>query len=64
MTKLDYSKITDACVEGIDFRDSPDFCDAFISEATYNEWPMTDNELDVLNQDSDFVYEAVLNKIY
>lgn len=34
---LDFSKICDIEVDGIDFRDYPDFCDAFICEGIYND---------------------------
>lgn len=46
-------KIT--CVEGIDMRDYPDFCDAYCTEADVyenNEWrEATDAELDRINED-------------
>lgn len=62
--KLDYSKIDNVEIEGIDTRDAPDFCDAFIASADYDGRPMTDEELELLNDDSDYVYEAVLDWIY
>ena len=62
--KLDYSKIDDVQVEDIDKRDYPDFTDAFISSATYDGRDMTEAELDVLNDDIDFVYEAVRATLY
>ena len=62
--KLDYSQIEDVEVDGIDTKDYPDFCDAFISSATYMGRDMTDDELDALNSDSDFVYEAIQDKLY
>jgi len=62
--KLDYSKIEDVTVDGIDTRDYPDFCDAFISSATYDGRDMTDEELDALNQDYDYVYARVMDKLY
>ncbi len=34
MINLDYSQIEDVEVDGIDTRDYPDFCDAFIAAAT------------------------------
>ena len=44
----------------------PDFCDAFIDEAEIfenNEWrDATEEELDVINDDSNFVYEAALKQ--
>jgi len=61
---LDYDQIKDIQVDGINFRDAPDFCDAYICSATYKGRDMTDEELDVLNEDSSFVYECIINKIY
>lgn len=62
--ELDYSKIDDVEVDGIDGRDAPDFCDAYISSASYDGRDMTEAELDALNEDSAYVYEAVQNWIY
>jgi hypothetical protein len=69
MTKLDYSKVHDIEVDGIDTRDYPDFCDAFIAHATIELEDgtfrdATDAELDELNEDSDFVYEQVESHLY
>jgi len=64
MINLDYAKISDVEVDGIDTADYPDFCDAFISYAEYDGREMTDEELDVLNEDSDFVYSAVESHLY
>lgn len=61
---LDYSKISDVVVEGIDYNDYPDFCDAYIADAMYGGVPMTDEQLEELNKDSDFVYSAILKKLY
>jgi hypothetical protein len=61
---LDYSQIDDVEVDGIDARDCPDFCDAYIASATYKGREMTEEELDELNDDRDFVYEAVQEKLY
>lgn len=62
--KFDYSKIDNVSVAGIDTKDYPDFCDAFIESADYDGREMTDEELDALNDDRDFVYEKVMNKLY
>jgi len=62
---LDYSKIDiDSIDMHIDTRDYPDFVDSYILKADYDGRPMTDAELDVLNDDSSFVYEEVLKRIY
>lgn len=61
---LDYSKISNLEVDGIDMSDYPDFCDSFISYAEYDGIEMTEAELDVLNKDSDFIYNAVEQYLY
>ena len=62
--KLDYSLLEDIQLDGIDHRDSPDYVDAFIASASYNGRELTKQELDELNEDSNFVYECVLNYLY
>lgn len=61
---MNYKLITMIEVEGIDTKDYPDFCDAFIAYAEYDGLPMTDKQLDKINDDSDFVYEAIQNWLY
>lgn len=61
---MDYSKITNVVVANIDHRDAPDYVDAFIESADYDGIEMTDEQLDELNQDGDFVYEQVMRNIY
>lgn len=63
MTKeIDYSSLI---IEDIDFRDAPDFCDAFIASGTFEDGtPLDDDTLDELNEDSDLVYNLVINTIY
>jgi hypothetical protein len=62
--KLDYKKISSIELCGIDTSDVHDFSDAFISYAEYDGEPMTEEQLDTLNDDSDFVYEQVINWLY
>ncbi len=62
--KLDYTKIKDVEVDGIDTSDYPDFCDAYITSAAYKGREMTDEELDVLNEDSSYIYDRITDKIY
>jgi hypothetical protein len=66
MTKieLDYSKISNVYVAGIDMADYGDFCDAYIESADYDGREMTEEELEVLNEDSSFVNQAVFNQLY
>jgi hypothetical protein len=58
-----YNKISDVVLDGIDYTDYPDFCDAFIVSATNAGIPLTDAELDELNDDRSFVHEQVLKHI-
>lgn len=53
--KLDYSKISNVQVGGVDMADYPDFCDAYIESADYGDREMTDEELDILNEDREFI---------
>ena len=50
--------------EDINYSDYPDFCDAFISYAEINGEPMTDTELESLNEDRDFVYEKLMEYLF
>ena len=59
---LELKKIDNIKVDGIDTRDYPDFCDAYISEADYKGVPMTEKEIEYLNDNhGDFVYDAVMD---
>ena len=52
-------------VEDVDMKDYPDFSDAFISYAEFNDGtPLNDTELDELNSHSDIVYDAIQKRLY
>lgn len=57
-------RIEDVIVSGIDMNDYPDFCDAFIESAKLNGREMSEEELDELNDDKDFVYEKVWEQLH
>jgi hypothetical protein len=59
--KLDYKLITDIEFDGIDYKDHPDYCDAYVIRAIYNGVEMTEEELSYLNDDRDFVYESLMD---
>jgi hypothetical protein len=67
---VDIQKVCDVEIDGIDHRDAPDYCDAYIAAAWLDEGdgkfrPLTDDELDWLNDTQrDFVYEQVNKWIY
>tara|TARA_X000001382_G_scaffold125779_1_gene111673 strand:- start:652 stop:852 length:201 start_codon:yes stop_codon:yes gene_type:complete len=65
--KLDYSKITDLEIAGINYKDAWRFSDAHIVRAKYEHEDgkyrnLTDDELDSL--DSEWVHEQVLGWIH
>lgn len=61
---MDLSKLEMVEVDGIDYKDYPDFCDAYISYAEINGKEVTEDQYDEINDDRDFVYSQVLNHIY
>jgi len=62
---IDLSLVDNIEVDGVDYSDYPDFCDAFISNADYNGEPMSDDMVDYINENyPDYVYEQVINKIF
>ena len=58
---MDYKLIDNIEIDGIDTKDYPDFCDAYISSADYDGKPMTDEQLDELNEDGDYVYGHIMD---
>jgi hypothetical protein len=61
---MDLTKIDNIVIGGIDFTDVHDWCDCYIDSADYNGVPMTDEQLDKINEDDSFVYECVNNYLY
>lgn len=61
---LDLSKLSSIVIAGADMKDYPDFCDAYIESADYDGWEMTEEELDKLNQNREYVYEQVIKWIF
>ncbi len=64
MNTLNYSLIDNVDIDGIDFADYPDFSDAYIVSADYDGREMTDDEIELLNSDGEFVLQKVFEKIY
>ncbi len=64
MINLDYSLIDNVEIDGVDSSDYPDFCDAYIVSADYDGREMTDDEIDLLNDDGDFVLQQVYEYIF
>ncbi len=64
---MNTENVCDVEVDGIDTTDYPDFCDAFVSSATWRSTgvPLNDAELDELNDlHHEFVYESVINYLH
>ena len=65
MSKIDFKLISNVEIEGVDFNDYPDFCDAFIASADYDGKPMSEEMLDEINDvHYDFVHECVYNHLF
>jgi len=61
---MNLSEITNIVFEDIDFSDYPDYCDAFIASADLAGEPMTEDELNELNENKDFVYIKLMEHLY
>ena len=47
-----------------DTKDFPDFTDAYIVSAFKDGVELSEEEVEILNKDRDFVYECVMEKIF
>ena len=61
---IDFNKIDNVIVADIDMKDYPKFCDAYIESADIDGVPATDAELDVINENYDFLYNAIQEVIF
>ena len=62
---IELSKITDIEFDDVDTSDYPDFCDAFICSANMSGYPMTEEELNELNDRfPEFVYEKLIDHLF
>jgi len=61
---MNYKKIDNIEIGGVDTKDYPDFSDAFIMSADYNGVSMSDDQLNEINEDTEFVYAHVINNIF
>ena len=61
---FDIKLVNNISVEGVDMKDSPDFCDAFIVSADYDDREMTNEELDwLMDNHSDWCYEKIMESL-
>lgn len=55
---IDITKVDNVVMDDVDIKDFPDLCDAFIVSADYDGVPMTEEQLDFLNENFPcFVHE-------
>jgi len=62
--EIDFSKIDNVELDGIDTSDAPDFADAYIVSCDIDGRPATDEELDIINDNGEFVYDQVQKRLY
>ena len=62
--KLKNLNVIDVEVDGLDMKDYPDFCDAYISEAKFecNKQPLTDNQLAELQDANPMEFHELLSE--
>jgi hypothetical protein len=65
-TRMAVEGLCDVDVDGINHRDCPDYCDAFIADAYWSKTGdrLNEAEIETVNNDSSLVYEYVLERIY
>jgi hypothetical protein len=63
--KINLFKISNIVFDDVHYEDFPDFCDAFISSADMDDIPMTEDELEELNENHrEFVWEKLFDKLF
>jgi hypothetical protein len=58
---MDITKIDNIIFDGIDHKDAPDYVDTFILSADYDGQTMTDEQLDEINGNAEFIHEQLIN---
>ena len=61
---MNYDLIDNIELDGIDVNDYPDFSDAYIVFADYDGEAMTDAQIDILNEDYDFIHDCVYRQLF
>lgn len=61
---MDKSKVSNIEFDGIDHNDYPDYCDVYITNAEYDGREITEEELQELNEDTEFIYEKLIEQIF
>jgi hypothetical protein len=61
---MEFDKIDNVVMGGVDTADYPDFADAYIESADYKGRDATEEELDIMNDNYDFVYECLTDWLF
>lgn len=61
---MEFDKINNVVMGGVDTNDYPDFVDAYIESADYKGREATDEELDIMNDNYDFVYDCLTDYLF
>jgi hypothetical protein len=56
---MNLQKIENIDFDGIDHKDYPDYCDAYIVSADYDGEPLTEEQIMELNQNGDFKHDKL-----
>ena len=62
--EIDYLKLDNVVISGVDFEDFPDFCDAYVESADYDGVELTELELEELSKDGEFVSMALHTQLF
>jgi hypothetical protein len=62
--QIDYTKIDNIVIGDLDTTDYPDFSDAYIESADYDGQPMSEEMLEEVNNNKDYIHESVFNYIF
>jgi|JI9StandDraft_1071089.scaffolds.fasta_scaffold1529448_2 hypothetical protein len=57
-------KIDNIKFEDIDYKDHPDYSDAYISSCDIDGVPATEEQLEELNDDREFIHEKLWDYLY
>jgi len=67
MMNIDFTKVTNVELDGLHDRmryDSDYWCDVFATYAEIDGREATEEELDAINDDSDFIHEEILSQLF
>ena len=62
---FDISEVYDVEIDGIDIKDSPEFCDAYVSSASYKDRELTEEECNqIQDENPEWFYEKVCDEAF